>query len=65
MSMPLDDATQIESNFLPKMSSTALFGHVDKFDIHGKESFPNYLERLEFYFLANDITDDGKKKQFF
>ena len=41
------------------------FGHVDKFDIHGKESFPNYLERLEFCFLANDISDDGKKKAIF
>ena len=65
MSMPLDDATQIESKVSQKMSSTALFGHVDKFDIHGKESFPNYLERLEFYFLANDISDDGKKKAIF
>ena len=65
MSMPLDDATQIESKISPKMSSTALFGHVDKFDIHVKESFPNYLERLEFYFLATDISDDGKKKAIF
>ena len=28
--------------------------YVDKFDVHDKKSFPNYLERLEFYFMAND-----------
>ena len=47
------------------MSSAALYGHVDKFDVHGKESFPNYLERLEFYFMANDIEQDNKKKSIF
>ena len=47
------------------MTSTNLFGQIDKFDTNGKESFPNYLERLEFYFIANDITDDGKKKAMF
>ena len=45
--------------------TSPLFGHVDKFDANGKEIFSNYLERLEFYFLANDITDDGKKKAIF
>ena len=47
------------------MSSAALYGHLDKFDVHGKESFPNYLERLEFYFMANDIEQDNKKKSIF
>ena len=47
------------------MTSTNLFGQIDKFDTNGKETFPNYLERLEFYFIANDITDDGKKKAMF
>ena len=36
------------------MSSAALYRHLDKFDVHVKEAFPNYLERLEF-FMANDI----------
>ena len=47
------------------MTSTSLFGQVDKFDAHGKESFTNYLERLEFYFIANGIEDDTKKKAMF
>ena len=47
------------------MTSTSLFGQVDKFDAHGKESFTNYLERLEFYFIANGIEDDTKKKPCF
>ena len=42
----------------------ALFGHVSEFDTNGKESFPNYLERLEFYYMANDITDDNKKRPY-
>ena len=41
------------------MASSSLFGQVDKFDAHGKESFTNYLERLEFYFIANDIDNDS------
>ena len=45
--------------------TSPLFGHIDKFDANGKEIFSNYLERLEFYFLANDISDDGKKKAIF
>ena len=47
------------------MASSSLFGQVDKFDAHGKESFTNYLERLEFYFIANDIDNDSKKKAMF
>ena len=43
------------------MTSTSLFGQVDKFDAHGKESFTNYLERLEFYFIANGIEDETDK----
>ena len=44
---------------------SALYGHIDKFDLQGKETFPNYLERLEFYFMANDIESDNKKKAIF
>ena len=43
----------------------AVFGAADKFDIGGTEPFPNYLERLEFYFLANDIATEPKKKAIF
>ena len=37
-------------------------GQFDKFDLHGSETFPVYLERLEFYFTAKGIVEDGKKK---
>ena len=33
--------------------------------MHGKESFSKYLERLEFYLMANHIEDDNKKKSIF
>ena len=37
-------------------------GQFEKFDLHGSETFPVYLERLEFYCMARGITEDDKKK---
>ena len=39
----------------------ATFGHVGEFD-GGKESWTVYVERLEAFFDANDITDSAKKR---
>ena len=29
-----------------------------------KEEWPHYVERLNFFFLGNEIVDDGKKRVF-
>lgn len=39
-------------------------GSVGEFD-SSKETWPSYTERLEQYFIANDVTDEGKKKAVF
>ena len=39
-------------------------GSVGEFD-SSKETWPSYTERLEQYFIANDLTDEGKKKAVF
>ena len=39
--------------------ATALLGHIDQFD-PADEQWPQYVERLEQFFVANDITGDGK-----
>ena len=41
----------------------ALFGTIDQFDIHDDE-FGEYLERVEQYYVANDIVDDKKVAVF-
>ena len=42
----------------------ALFGKVDEFE-ESKEDWPQYLERLNHYFLANDVATAGKKRAVF
>ncbi len=37
----------------------ATFGNVEAFD--ESEDWLQYVERLEHYFVANDIADNGKK----
>ena len=39
----------------------SVFGKVDEFD-GSKEEWTQYVERLEHFFVANDITDAGKKR---
>ena len=39
-------------------------GSVGEFD-SSKETWPSYMKRLEQYFIANDVTDEGKKKAVF
>ena len=39
----------------------SLIGQVSAFDPE-EESWTEYKERLEHYFLANDVTDEKKKK---
>ena len=39
--------------------ATALLGKIDNFDA-SREEWPQYVERLEQFFEANDLTGDGK-----
>ena len=36
-------------------------GKPQEFD-KGRETWINYVERLEFYFIANDVEEAAKKK---
>ena len=40
----------------------ATFGLVEQFNLTGKEKISEYLERLEEYYVANDIDNERKKK---
>ena len=42
----------------------AAFGKVDKFD-GSKEEWPQYVERLDFFFQANEIVDVEKERAVF
>ena len=42
-------------------SNMATFGSVSEFN-EQSEDWPQYIERLEHYFIANDIDDEGKKR---
>ena len=39
---------------------TATFGHIDEFE-EGKEDWIQYVERLEHFFGANNVSTDAKK----
>ena len=43
------------------MPRFTLLGKVDEFDCT-KEDWTQYVERLDHFFVANDITDEGKKR---
>ena len=45
----------------PVMATSVAIGNVKEFD-SSKETWTNYVERLEFFFLANDIENPDKKK---
>ena len=53
----------LEYNILATRMAVA-HGSVGEFD-SSKETWPSYTERLEQYFIANDLTDEGKKKAVF
>ena len=38
------------------------FGKLDKFDPDSGEDWTQYVERMEYYFLANEITSSDKKR---
>ena len=42
------------------MSSS--FGKLDKFDPGAGKDWIQYVERMEYYFLANEITSSDKKR---
>ncbi len=44
--------------------ATPTLGRIDEFDRH-REDWPQYVERLEFYFVANGITTEEKKLAVF
>ena len=43
------------------MATTGTLGRVDEFDI-ARDDWPQYVERLEHFFVANGIDDVGKKR---
>ena len=43
----------------------ATHGILEPYNARGNEPFPVYLERIENYFSANDITTEGKKRAIF
>ena len=43
------------------MATTGTLGRVDEFDI-ARDDWPQYVERLEHFFIANGIDDVGKKR---
>ena len=44
--------------------ATPALGRIEKFDRH-HEDWPQYVERLEFYFTANGIMTEEKKRAVF
>ncbi len=44
--------------------ATPTLGRIDEFDRH-REDWSQYVERLEFYFVANGITTEEKKRAVF
>lgn len=46
-----------------KVTANFQYGTVSPFE-ETEEKFDNYMERLEFYFTANEITDEKKKSIF-
>ncbi len=43
------------------LMGTAVLGEIGAYD-PADEEWPNYVERLEGYFDANRVTNDGKKR---
>ena len=43
------------------MSMASLFGTIGEFDA-SRGTISDYLDRFNFYLNANDIKDDGKKR---
>ena len=43
------------------MATTGMLGRVNKF-VSSRDDWPQYVERLEYFFVANGITDAGKKR---
>jgi len=46
------------------MSATGTLGHIEEFG-GNNEDWPQYVERLEHFFAANSIEDEGKKRAVF
>ena len=40
----------------------AVFGKIEEFDIYTDQNWDEYIERLEHYFIANDVEDEEKKR---
>ena len=41
------------------------YGTIDAFDLNGKDNISEYIERVDEYFIANDIDADRKKVAIF
>ena len=58
--MPLDDPAA-EVAAAPPRQAAGLHGFVASFE-EGQEEWSEYVERLDHYFVANDIDSDAKRK---
>ena len=45
---------------VPTMATS--FGKLKEFDLTSGEDWTQYIERMEFYFIANGVTDAGKQR---
>ena len=45
--------------------ATAIYGAIEEFDLINGIKINEYIERLEQYFIANDVTEDKKKSAIF
>ena len=58
--MPLEDPAA-EVAAAPPRQAAGLHGFVASFE-EGQEEWSEYVERLDHYFVANDIDSDAKRK---
>ncbi|XP_072398354.1 uncharacterized protein [Diabrotica undecimpunctata] len=47
------------------MCKTAAFGNIEQFNVGDSKGWESYVERMDFFFTANNITDPDKKKATF
>ena len=43
----------------------AIYGTIEEFDLRGRGDIVEYIERIDEYFVANDVDEDRKKTAIF
>ena len=41
--------------------ATSYFGTIGPYEVEKGEEFSNYIERIEQFFIANNVTEENKK----